>query len=61
MESAAYLRARASLCLRIARFISDGRAASVLKANAAEYHARAIEIESRQNSVSVDKAPPDND
>jgi hypothetical protein len=56
MESAAYLRTRASLCLQIARFISDGRAADVLTAKAATYHARALEIESQQNSAYLDKA-----
>lgn len=45
MQDARYLRAQARLCLEIANQMSDPKAAEKLTAEAANYHARAAEIE----------------
>ena len=45
MQDARYLRAQARLCLEIASQLSDPKAAERLRAEAADYHARAAELE----------------
>jgi hypothetical protein len=45
---ARYWREQAALCLEIARQISDRRAADQMRATAAEYFARAQELERRR-------------
>jgi hypothetical protein len=45
MQSARYFRARALLCLEIARHIGDAESATNLRANAAAHFSRAIELE----------------
>jgi hypothetical protein len=45
MENAAYLRARAERCLRLASLLSDPHAAQALVAKAAELHGHALELE----------------
>jgi hypothetical protein len=47
MENAAYLRARAERCLRLASLLSDPDAAQALVAKAAELHGHALELEQR--------------
>jgi hypothetical protein len=50
MENAAYLRARAERCLRLASLLSDPEAAQALVAKAAELHGHALELEQRTPS-----------
>jgi hypothetical protein len=45
MQDARYLRAQAALCLQIADQMSDPRSAEKMRADAADYHARAAAIE----------------
>ena len=45
MQDARYLRAQAALCLEIAAQMSDPKSAEKLRADAAQYHARAAELE----------------
>jgi hypothetical protein len=45
MENAAYLRARAERCLRLAGLLSDPDAAQALVAKAAELHGHALDLE----------------
>jgi hypothetical protein len=47
MENAAYFRARAGRCLRLASLLSDPHAAQALVAKAAELHGHALELEQR--------------
>jgi hypothetical protein len=52
MPDAQYFRAQAELCLQIACQMSDPKAAGKLRADAADYHARAAEAEAAQLGVS---------
>jgi hypothetical protein len=45
METAHFLRARAQLCLQMARLMSDSENAANLRADAARYLARALVLE----------------
>lgn len=45
MQDARYLRAQASLCLQMAGEMSDPNAAEKLRAEAAQFHERAIKLE----------------
>jgi hypothetical protein len=45
MENAAYLRARAERCLRLAGLLSDPDAAQALVTKAAELHGHALDLE----------------
>ena len=47
MRNAQYLRAQAEFCLEVARRMSDHKTVENLKAEAARYHAEAIEVEER--------------
>ena len=47
MQSAAYFRDQAALCLEIARHISDSQAVEILRARAAKHFASAHEVERR--------------
>jgi hypothetical protein len=58
MQDARYLRAQARLCLDIASQLSDARAAEKLRADAADYHARAGEIEQPAQSNSAEPRKP---
>lgn len=48
MRDAQHLRAQAEFCLEVASQISDLKIAENLKAEAARYHAEAIEMELRE-------------
>jgi hypothetical protein len=45
MQDAKYLRAQAALCLEMAGNMSDSNAAEKLRAEAAQYHDRAVQLE----------------
>jgi hypothetical protein len=45
MQDARYLRAQAALCLEIAEQMSDPKSAEKMRADAAQYHARATTLE----------------
>jgi|KBSMisStandDraft_5_1062788.scaffolds.fasta_scaffold3915264_1 hypothetical protein len=45
MQDARYLRAQAALCLEIADQMSDPKAREKMRADAAEFHARAAALE----------------
>jgi hypothetical protein len=45
MQSAQYCRAQAELCLELARQMSDLKDAAQLRLEAADYFARAVEVE----------------
>jgi hypothetical protein len=45
MHNAQYLRAQAEFCLEVARQMSDHKTVENLQAEAAPYHAEAVEIE----------------
>jgi hypothetical protein len=49
MPDPQYFRAQAELCLQIASQLSDPKAAEKLKVDAAEYHARAAEVETSRH------------
>jgi hypothetical protein len=55
-----YWRGQAALCLEIASQISDRRAADNMRATAADYLARAVELEGRPKSSDADRrdGPP---
>ena len=53
MQDAYYLRSQAELCLEIAGQMSDRRDAERLRANAADYLARAAELENRNGFSSL--------
>ena len=57
MQDARYLRAQARLCLEIANQMSDPKAAEKLTAEAANYHARAAEIEDGPRPALPDSSP----
>ena len=50
MKDANYFRARAELCLNVARLLSDRNAAERLRVEAAENVARAVALEARSGS-----------
>ena len=50
MKDASYFRARAELCLNVARLLSDRNAAERLRIEAAENVARAVALEARSGS-----------
>jgi hypothetical protein len=45
MQDATYLRAQADLCLKIAEQMSDPKAAEKIRADAAKFHERAVQLE----------------
>jgi len=45
MQDARYLRGQAAFCLQIANEMSDPKAAEKLRAEAAQYHQRAVDLE----------------
>ena len=49
MRDAQYLRAQAELCLEVARQMSDYKMVENLQAEAARYHAEAIEVETEHH------------
>jgi hypothetical protein len=53
MRDAQYLRAQAEFCLELARQISDHKTVENLQAEAARYHAEAIEIEAARQPGST--------
>ena len=57
MEDAAYLRSQAAMCLELARHISDLRASTSLRAEAAEHLRRAEEFERLAQNASRRNAP----
>jgi hypothetical protein len=48
MRNAQYLRAQAEFCLEVARQMSDDKIIDNLQAEAARYHAEAVEVEAEQ-------------
>ena len=60
MQDARYLRAQAELCMEIASQMSDPKAAQQLRADAADFHARAAAIEegTQQPTLSADLKKP---
>jgi hypothetical protein len=57
MRDAQYLRAQADLCLEMARQVSDRASSDNLRAEAARYHAEAIEIETGVKPSAAKSAP----
>ena len=53
MRDAQYLRAQAEFCLEVARQVSDHTAVENLQAEAARYHAEAVEVEAEDHPGSV--------
>jgi hypothetical protein len=51
MQDAKRFRAQAERCLHLARLISDPAVAARLHTDAADYLARAVELEGEQNHV----------
>ena len=51
MLDARYFRARARRCLDVANQLSDSQAASELRRHAAEYHARAVALETDETET----------
>ena len=60
MRDARYLRAQAELCLEMARQMSDQIASENLHAEAARYHAEAIEIETGVKTWELKEPPAQN-
>ncbi|MFZ1951767.1 MAG: hypothetical protein WAU74_16995 [Pseudolabrys sp.] len=60
MRNAQYLRAQAEFCLEVARQMSDHKIVDNLQAEAARYHAEAVEVEAEQHSepASIDPKMP---
>jgi hypothetical protein len=56
MEDARHYRERADIALKLARQISDAKAAAGLRQLAAQYHARAEDLEAGQTN----REPPNN-
>jgi len=52
MRNAQYLRAQAEFCLEVARQMSDHKMVENLQAEAARYHAEAVEVEAEDHSES---------
>ena len=53
MRDAQYLRAQAEFCLEVARQMSDYKMVENLQAEAARYHAEAVEVETEHHPESV--------
>ena len=53
MRDAQYLRAQAEFCLEVARQMSDHKMVENLQAEAARYHAEAVEVETEHHPGSV--------
>ena len=53
MRNAQYLRAQAEFCLEVARQMSDYKMVENLQAEAARYHAEAVEVETEHHPGSV--------
>ena len=53
MRDAQYLRAQAEFCLEVARQMSDYKMVENLQAEAARYHAEAVEVETEHHPGSV--------
>ena len=49
MRNAQYLRAQAEFCLEVARQMSDHKMVENLQAEAARYHAEAVEVEAEDH------------
>ena len=49
MRNAQYLRAQAEFCLEVARQMSDYKMVENLQAEAARYHAEAVEVETEHD------------
>ena len=60
MRNAQYLRAQAEFCLEVARQMSDHKIVENLQAEAARYHAEAVEVEAEHHSdpTSIDPKMP---
>ena len=56
MRDAQYLRAQAEFCLEVARQMSDHKMVENLQAEAARYHAEAVEIETEDHPGSNETA-----
>jgi hypothetical protein len=54
MRNAQYLRAQAEFCLEVARQMSDHTIVKNLQAEAARYHAEAVEAEHHSDSTTID-------
>lgn len=50
MPDAGYFRSQAQLCLRLADQISDRREADALRVRAAQYEARAVQVETSRRA-----------
>jgi len=50
MPDPQYLRGQAALCLEIASEMTDPKAAKKLRADAAQYHRRAVELEAEEEA-----------
>jgi hypothetical protein len=48
MQDAKYLRTQAALCLEIASQMSDPKSREKLQADAAQYHAQAVQLEASE-------------
>ena len=48
MPDTQYLRGQAALCLEMASEMTDPKAAEKLRADAARYHKRAVELEAKE-------------
>jgi hypothetical protein len=57
MRNAQYLRAQAQFCLEVARQISDHKTVENLQAEAARYHAEAVEVESEHPGDPISFGP----
>ena len=53
MRNAQYLRAQAEFCLDVARQMSDHKMIENLQAEAARYHAEAVEVETEHHSIAT--------
>ena len=54
MRNAQYIRAQAEFCLEVARQMSDHKIVENLQAEAARYHAEAVEAEHHSDSTTID-------
>jgi hypothetical protein len=59
MQDAGFLRSQAEMCLEVAGKISDRKAADNLRAKAAEYFSRAVELENARGKVPNEPPPGD--
>jgi hypothetical protein len=59
MQDAHYWRAQADLCLNMARKVSDKKAAESLRAQAAEFHSKAQNLEAGGSNGSLSEPARD--